>query len=331
VNYAVNNDGAYYPRITASYASAQASPAGAIDGNYWYHVSPPNRWTCEGSPNSKDWIAVDFGMPRKIDTIKLYVLDDRVAPDRAEGTKQGGAAAVVPPAAIEVEVWDGKDWIDLAKASRTPPTSIAPRGRRANTLRFAELETSKVRARFTHDGAGRTGLTELEVWGVAARPVAPAPAPEGNYALNVSGRGFPKATASWTSRFDKVEMANDGRISFRGSPHNRWTAYESPNASDWLQIDFGADQGTEKTVGRVDLHLYDDRGGVQAAEKYAVEYWDGKAWSEVADARPSPEKPAGGVVNTVVFKSVRTSKLRVVFTHRGKSRSGLTEIEIWEK
>ncbi len=182
---------------------------------------------------------------------------------------------------------------------------------------------------FTHAG-GRTGLTELEIWGDGQRPVAPAPPPQGNLALNTSGRRFPKATASWTSRFDKVEMANDGRISFSASPHNRWTAYESPDASDWLEIDFGTEKGGEKPVSRVDLHLYDDRGGVQAPEKYAVQYWDGKAWADVADARQSPQRPVGGAVNTVAFKPVRTSKVRVVFTHRGKARSGLTEIEIWE-
>jgi hypothetical protein len=51
----------------------------------------------------------------------------------------------------------------------------------------------------------------------------------------------------------------------------------------------------------------------------------------VSDARLSPEKPAGGTANSISFRAVRTGKVRVVFTHRGKSRSGLTEIEVWEK
>ncbi len=254
----------------------------------------------------------------------------RDEPEPAKGgPKATGGAAIVPPSAIEVQVWDGKSWLDLAKASRTPPTPITPTGRQANTIRFSELETSKVRAVFTHAGAGRTGLTEFEVWGKGERPIAPAPEPKGNLAVNRSGRGFPKATASWTSRFDKIEMANDGRINFRPSPHNRWTAYESPNASDWLEIDFGPEKGAQ-SVSRVDLHLYDDDGGVQAPEKYVVQYRDGRAWSDVPSARHSPERPTGGTVNTVVFRPVRTSKVRVVFTHRGKARSGLTEIEVWE-
>src|SRR5262249_54970522 len=66
VNYAVNNDGTYFPRIIASYTAPGTSTAKLIDGNYWYHVSPPNRWTCEGSPNATDWLMLDFGTRRRI-------------------------------------------------------------------------------------------------------------------------------------------------------------------------------------------------------------------------------------------------------------------------
>lgn len=47
-----------------------------IDGNYWYHISPPNRWTCEGSPNPTDWVSIDLGSKRKVHSVKLYLLDD---------------------------------------------------------------------------------------------------------------------------------------------------------------------------------------------------------------------------------------------------------------
>jgi len=167
-------------------------------------------------------------------------------------------------------------------------------------------------------------LTEFEAWGRATRPVEAAAPPPGNLAANASGEGFPKASASWTSRYDKVEMANDGRIHFQPSPHNRWTSYESPHETDWLEIDFGQPQ----TVGRVDLYLYDDGGGVQAPRSYRVQIWDGAEWQDVRGARPDPEKPAGGRVNTVTFDTAETAKIRVVFTHAGRARSGVTEIEV---
>src|SRR5437867_5956214 len=55
VNYAVNNEGRYYPQAVASFAGRGATVQNINDGNYWYHRHPPNRWTCEGSPNKRDW------------------------------------------------------------------------------------------------------------------------------------------------------------------------------------------------------------------------------------------------------------------------------------
>src|SRR5262249_18672850 len=220
--------------------------------------------------------------------------------------------------------WNGKTWQGVPSQTRSPEK---PTGHRANVIRFPELKTARIRAAFVHAANGKTGLTEFEAWGDATNPYVPPPSPAGNLALNETGKGYPKASASFTSRFDKVEQVNDGRIVFRPAPHNRWTSYESPNASDWLEIDFGA----KKEVGRVELYLYDDGGGVQAPEKYVVQFWNGSAWQDVPDQMKSPDRPAGRLPHTVTFPPVETSKVRVVFTHRGKARSGLTEIEAWRE
>lgn len=308
VNYAVNNDGTYFPRVGASFTGRGTSPTKAIDGNYWYHVSPPNRWTCEGSPNASDWLAVDLGRKRKVNTAKLYFLDD--------GT------GVVPPERFDLEHWDGKAWIAIPMQTRSQEK---PTGRRANIVRFPDVEVEKVRVVFHHAKGGKPGLTEFELWGDAVLPVEPPPNPPGNLAFNAGDRPFPKASASYTSRIDKVEEAIDGKTNFSPGPHNRWTAYESPHATDWLEIDFGA----AKKFARVELGIYDDRGGVQPPSSYNVQFWDGKAWHDVADAKKQPEQPAGGMFNEVRFKPVTASKVRIVFTHNGKSRSGVTEVFVW--
>jgi hypothetical protein len=187
------------------------------------------------------------------------------------------------------------------------------------------LAVSRLRAVLTHEDGARSGLSEFEVWGDAKLPVARAPMPAGNLAGNVTGEGYPRARASFTSRFDRVEEVNDGIIQTQANPRNRWTSYESPNASDWLEIDFGR----EREMWRVELVLYDDRGGVRAPIRYRVEHWTGSEWKEVADAIRVPAIPAGNEINTVTFDRVRTSKVRVVFDHAGSARSGLTEILIW--
>jgi hypothetical protein len=309
VNYAVNNDGTYYPRMTASYANPD-TPLGKLnDGNFWYHVSPPNRWTCEGSPHATDWCAVDFGTKRQIDTVKLYLLDD--------------GRAIEAPTSFDIEFWNGTEWIQVPEQVRNPAT---PAGRQANIVIFPAIAVDRLRVVFTHRSGARTGLSELEVWGPADRPIAPAPPPVGNLALNPSGNGFPAVSASFTSGFDRVTMANDGVVSFQPNPHNRWTAFQSPNPTDWIEIDFGA----EKRVGRVDLSIYDDRGGVRAPASFTIQSWDGTAWRDIPGQTKTPETPVGNNINTVTFKPTRTRKIRAVFTHQAGSRSGVSEIEIWK-
>jgi len=308
VNYAVNNDGWYFPRITASFSGAGMDLTKVNDGNYWYHIAPPNRCTFEGSETAQDWIAVDFGVKRAIDAVKIYFLEDE--------------QKIAPPEKYEVEAWNGQSWVAIPQQRRMPQE---PTGRRANVVRFAPMEMQKMRVVFTHRGNTRTGITELEAWGRANGPVDVAAPPAGNLALRAGNQQFPKASASFTSQFDKVKEVNDGVITFGQTPRNRWTSFESPNPADWVEIDFGE----EKRIGRIELAIFDDRGGVKAPESYNVQFWDGKEWRDAQKQTKSPAKPIGGRLNEVKFERIRTSKIRVVFTHAAKARSGISEIFIW--
>ena len=318
VNFAVNNDGHYFPRVSASPQCPNSSVSKLIDGNYWYHVSPPNRWTCEGSPNKADWCIVDFGMKRTVQTVKLYVLDD--------GDK------ITPPAKIDLEYWDGKAWVAVPEQVRTP---TQPSGRRANVITFPQMDIQKLRAILAHSDGSKSGLTEFEVWGphpIDDRewkpiPVEPARPPPGNMAFNPGGKPFPKAAASFTSRFDKVEAANDGRVWFLPGPTNRWTTYGSPNASDWLEIDFGAEK--EFAPSRAG-HLRRPRRGAKVTASYDVQFWD-VGMAVGGRAEEVPEQPAGGQFNEITFDPVTASKVHVVFTHKGKARSGVSEMFVWEE
>jgi hypothetical protein len=136
---------------------------------------------------------------------------------------------------------------------------------------------------------------------------------------------YPKMSASHTSRYDRLEMANDGRSVFAASPPNRWTCYESPNSSDWLEVDFGK----AETISRVELLIYDDGGGVQTPKSVTIEWFDGTRWKPVNLQRANPEKPTGGVSNSLLFQPVSTTRMRAVFEHKGAARSGVTEMEVW--
>lgn len=312
-NFAVNNDGTYFPRITTSFTAAGTSTSKLNDGNYWYLRHPPNRWTCEGSSGSKDWIEVDLGADREIDLVQLYVLDD---------SDDANPSSIRPPVSIQLEAAIDGDWETIeAKVS-----SLKPEGHRPFALRFEKRKVRKLRVSLTHDGAWRSGLTEIEAWGDAVLPVPAVPPPEGNLAFNDGSKEYPRASSSHHDRFGGVpKSAIDGRTNFLPSPTNRWTSYESKNKSDWLEIDFGR----ETEFRRIELGIYDDRGGVQPPTAIAIQAWDGQEWVAIPDVVWSPTKPAGSQWNTATFAAAKATKLRIVFTHAGAARSGVTEVMVW--
>jgi hypothetical protein len=302
-NFAVNNDGNPFPGVSASFAAPASPPFYAVDGNYWYHTTPANRWTTVGSPDAMDWIAVDFGVERPIETVKLYFLDD------GEG--------VTAPASYALEAWMGGGWREVRGQRRRPAD---PTGHRANVVSFPTLETSRIRAVLTHRPGAASGLTEIEAWGHAKLPLAPPSEPDGNLARNGA-----VASASFTSPYDDVAQVNDGRIAFTRYSRNRWTAYGSPNASDWVALEFGA----SRRVTRLEVYLWGDGGGVQAPRDYHIEYRDGGRWLPATQNARRPEWPQTWARNTVTIEPVETNAIRIVFEHALPAFSGVSELEVW--
>ena len=198
----------------------------------------------------------------------------------------------------------------------------------ANHVTFPEVATTGIRAVLHHQPAATSGLTELEAWSADALPLSPATEPVAGLARGIPGdRAYPKVSASYTSSNDQVKQAVDGRLSFTRYSRNRWTAYQSPNATDWIEVDFG----TPRTVGRVDLYLYGDGRGVAAPRDVRIERWTGTSWVDTPIRARTPEAPTAWALNILEFAAVQTSRLRAVFTHDLPASSGLTELRIWPK
>lgn len=315
VNFAVNNDGDYYPSYQVSFAGDKGAVAMVHDGEYVYDRRPLDRWTTVGSPNSEDWIAVDFGTIRPIQTVELYIVDD------------GDRASVRAPQAIRLDYWNGSAWEQVPGVLTTPDK---PTGGRPYRLIFSPIPTSRMRATLTHSPGKASALTEFMAWGELSGDYVPPRPPEGNIAYNPDpASGYPRIRASFHDQYGGIpEKAIDGRIIFPSNPVNRWTSYGSPDAvSDWLEIDFGSPE----KVGRVVLHIFDDRGGVRAPAKISLTAWVDDEWYSISGINANPAKPAGGMANTLQFEQISTSKLRVVFEHIGlpNVRSGVTELEVW--
>jgi hypothetical protein len=308
MNYAVNNDGLPYPRLTASAASGTArEPLFALnDGNTWYHAEPPNRWTTGEAGRGEHWIGVDFCIERVIDAIELAYLDD------------GAAGPARPPARYAIEERAGAGWRRIEDARREPAEAT---GHRPNIITFAPRRMMGFRLVMESASNVGFGLSEIGAWGPAEEPYRAVAESLGNLAL---GDGV-KARASYESRFDRAAMAINGVSNFRANPVDRWTAYESPSGSDWLEVDFGRDV----EIGHIEIGFYDDGGGVRAPAGYEIEVWAGGVWSPLRDQRRMPGRPVGGQFTTVRCAPAACSKLRVVLTHAEGARSGIVELEAY--
>lgn len=301
-NFAVNNNGAYFPRLRASYSAQGSSTGNLNDGVFYYHsYRPLNRWTTQGSPNDKDTLELDFGVERPLENLKLYFLDDGL----------GGNVRV--PQSYTLDFWDGTRWQPIPRQTHVP---TQPEGHKPNIVSFPLLSASKVRATFTPQDGWSVGMTEFEAWGHAPLPLAPA-------SLPASPATEATASASYTSRFDKAEEINDGKVEMNGG-RNRWTAFESPNATDWLQLDWKEPQ----TIARVELFFWSD-ANVHLPKKYTLQFWDGTTWQNVEETNRTPETPTANASNEVTFRPVQTAKLRLLLDHDTPAKSGLTEWMVW--
>jgi hypothetical protein len=175
----------------------------------------------------------------------LYVLDD------------GMTGEVRAPARYDVQLWRDGRWVNVPSQRRDP---ARPEGRRANQVSFPAVSTARIGFILLPRAGWPVGLSELEVWGATTLPLAKATAAPRDLAFNGGDTEYPRASASFTSASDRVAEVNDLRVAFTRYSRNRWTAYQSPNPHDWVEIDLGM----PTTVRTIELYLSEDGGGIKA-------------------------------------------------------------------
>lgn len=333
-NWAVNNERAWYPHASASSWRPEAPPEWAVDGQFWYHASPPNRWLAAGGPES-DWFEIDFGSPRRIDTVKLYFPDDTVGPpdvgadppegdllDRRDGDERARARLPVRvPLRYRLESFDGTAWTEIGGQSRSP---AVPAGRRANVVSFPPFGVQRLRVLLEHRPGAVSGLAEIEAWGDGGANTA-GTVPPANLALGRLAGGRATVTASYVPDGVDLDVVVDGRTAFNHYTDQVWRATGTPHAADWIEVDLGA----EELVGRVQVSLWAWPGrGTNSPRSMRVEAWDaaGGAWAAVGGAAASPSLPLGMARNEVFFEPAVTRKVRVVLEHALPEVSGVSEI-----
>lgn len=308
VNIVASGGHPHWPYLVTSYSAPGTSPHYLNDGNYWYGRTPPNRWTTEGSPNNEDWIEIHLGSPYSVQNVVLYFLDD--------------STGVHAPRRYDIEAWRNGKWIRIPGQVRAPAT---PTGHLANRVTFPAIDTYRLRIRLVPQTGSAVGLTEIESW----QPpqffwdMFELRRQGEKHMVNVAEGAQP--SASFTSKFDKVEQLNDNTVAFSHYSRNRWTSFGSSSSTDWVQLDFPG----PTRIDKAELFLWGDGGGVQAPRSYTLQTWDGNGWREVRIKSQVPLIPQVSSVNTVWFSPVTTSKIRVTFVHALPAASGVTELRVW--
>ena len=306
VNYAVNNEkDSYYPRAKASFPGSGADVEAKLnDGQYWYVKPTTNRWSSVYATGRESWTEIDFGGKRPVKQVKLYFVDDI-------------ADHIKAPVQYTLQYWNGQAWLSIPGQQRIYPQAQA---RKANAINFPLINISKIRVVMTSAIGAAVSISEIEAWGPMEKMLTTIAAPVNT---NMAYKDVAAFSASYYSKFDEPGAINDGYT----DPNARWTAYLSPNPTDWLQFDLKK----EKVVKEVRMYIFDDHGGTQPPLDYTIEYWDGQAWQKTAKTIKMPLKPVAHL-NLCYFTPVKTSKIRIVVTHPNPSKkifSGFYEVELY--
>ncbi len=302
LNIAVNNSPEnYYPRAFASFPGIGSHNYLKMnDGQFFYYTAPANRWTTQGAEAGTHFAGIDFGSVQEIDGLTIYFIED--------------SAGISAPKNYTVEYWNENKWRNAAEIKRE---LLKPMGSRGNYVQLEKIAASKIRILFPSTLSKSVGISEIEVWS-KKKNIFPV------YDTAVSNAAYFRNayfSASYTSRFDNEKGINDGLP----NPANRWTAFESPNVTDWVAFQFNEVKKVSKAV----LFFYNDKGGVQPPERYEVQYWNGKSWAAVEKENKIPRLPLAHV-NMVTFLPIKTNQVRIIMTHRDKKTfSGLYEVEIY--
>ncbi|MCM3626120.1 discoidin domain-containing protein [Paenibacillus glycanilyticus] len=279
--------------LTASYTYHGDRLDHASDGIVSYDDTPKNRWTSYESPNEQDWVQLEYAGARSKNVAGIYLFDDG-----------GGIKA---PSSYDIQYWNDTEWASVPNQVKSPSEPV---GNELNLVTFDSVSSTKFRVMFTHSGS-KSGATEIVFADSNTEPVPGASVPP----LGI-------ASASYTFRLDQVSQVNDGIVSYESTPANRWTSYESPNESDWVQTNFG----TSKRKDAVGIYLYADGGGIKAPASYDVQYLNANGeWVSAGNQVKTPEVPAGNALNLVTFDPVDAEKFRIQFTH-SDAKTGVTEI-----
>jgi hypothetical protein len=128
-------------------------------------------------------------------------------------------------------------------------------------------------------------------------------------------------------------VLNDGIEGLMTYQFNRWIPYNTPNAEDWVQVEFEASKSVSQVnvflfgralryLGRVDTTVVEPRA-------LRVEALVGSEWTPVSGLTAFPVRPEVSARNVLTFDAIETTAVRVLFEHASPSISAATEVQVY--
>jgi hypothetical protein len=151
--------------VSASFTSSATNlqttaPEFAVDGftisglpiQVGSYVARNTIWGTQGSPNAQDWLEVDLGSSRPVDTAKLYFYSNKTFGAQGNTYRE--------PSAYTIQYHDGSGWADVPGQSRSPAAPAA----NYNRVDFPDVMTRRLRVLVTRTGNFGVGIKELQVF-----------------------------------------------------------------------------------------------------------------------------------------------------------------------
>jgi hypothetical protein len=156
---------------------------------------------------------------------------------------------------------------------------------------------------------------------VGAKIVQPATKHPTNYALNISKKGYPLASASVP---DSVEQAVDGRIWYFPEIFNRWSTLNSTSTNDWFAIDFGE----TRQISTIKIYPFVDQGKYAVPDSISLQYEMNNEWKPIIIKNQQPMQFIGNTENSFLFDKIAATRIRLNFKHTTK-QVAISEIECY--
>ena len=281
-------------------------------------------WDVDGNRPSEQWLRYTWMEPIQMNQVNVYFWTDTDTP----------GDNVHVPASWTVLYWDEtlEDWEEVTPLEGEEFTCTKDA---VNSVKFQPVTTSQLKLVMQAASNGTRysalGVTEWEVMGVKVEEENPYT----NVALNICD-----VTASYTADWNYLYAVYDGTRGFGGLPDGKtWGSYrwsERP-AEEWLCYTWA--EPVEILQSSVYFWTDTETPGdnVHVPASWVIQYWDETAedWTEVTLLEGEAYTCLNNKINTVKFKPVRTSKVRLYMQAAGNgttySALGVGEWEVYSE